>query len=658
MTAKAGKMGRKKRSIYITTELVLILVLLAAALLIAMLMEPQQVRTAVISAIFVVVVVYFVVSTLRKERWFTIAGRILTDCSDQIDKYVNAVTMPTAITKKNGVIGWHNPAFSMLADMRCEGRNIFRIFPQLLKPSADRKVKIGSTTYVKEVIPAKLNGKDYTIYRLIDVNNTYEASDLYRIVTTAVCHIQVDAYGDLLRGTAQNDHAKIDAEIDRIIAGQAANLRGVYQKYDRDKYLMFFERRYISSLMQGKFAILNEVKEINTGNAAVVPTLSIGAGVGNTPDGANGNAAAALELALGRGGDQAVLKDESGYKFYGGGQQAIEKRTRVKARMFSHALKNLMEQCERVVIMGHSVPDLDCMGAALGIYACARQAGKRGYIVLDKPNAAVQGLVDEMKRDPDYKEVLVTPAEAERLLEGQAMLVVVDTQIEDFTIAPQLIPQADTLVVIDHHVRGTTHIETPTLSLFEPYASSTAEMVTEIIEYFSNKIYIKPLEVEALLAGITIDTKGFSFKTGVRTFEAASYLRKLGADTTTIRHLFQDDLETFSTRASVVQNAEVKDGIAVSWCPDNVKNPQLLAAQAADSLIGIRGISASFVLCRQGDTVVVSGRSIGGINVQRILEKLGGGGHATIAGAQLKGIDKETASKELRQAIEEYKKES
>ena len=223
-------MGKKKRSIYISTELVLILVLLAAAVLITMLMEPHQVRTAVISAIFVVVVVYFVVSTLRKERWFTIAGRILTDCSDQIDKYVNAVTMPTAITKKNGTIGWHNPAFSMLADMRCEGRNIFRIFPQLLKPSADRKVKIGSVTYVKEVIPAKLNGKDYTIYRLIDVNNTYEASDLYRIVTTAVCHIQVDAYGDLLRGTAQNDHAKIDAEIDRIIAGQAAGLRGVYQK--------------------------------------------------------------------------------------------------------------------------------------------------------------------------------------------------------------------------------------------------------------------------------------------------------------------------------------------------------------------------------------------------------------------------------------------
>ncbi|MEG2881454.1 MAG: DHH family phosphoesterase [Christensenella sp.] len=652
-------MNKKTRAIYISTELIIVLVLLCAALLVAILMEPPEIRMAVIVVIFLAVVVYFIASTFRKERWFAIAAHILTDCSDKIDKYVNAVTMPTAIIRKNGMIGWHNPAFSLIAGMRCEGRSIFRIFPQLHKPAKDRKVKIGDTTYVKEVIPAQYNGKEYTVYRLIDVGNTYEASDLSRNVMIAVCHIQIDNYGDLLRGTLQSDHAKIDAEVDRIISAQAENLRGVYQKYDRDKYLLFFERRYLSTLMQGKFNILNDVKNIKTGNMAIVPTLSIGTGVGNAPEEANRCASAALELALGRGGDQAVIKDEGGYKFYGGGQQAIEKRTRIKARMFAHALKNLMEQCDKVVIMGHTVPDLDALGAALGIYACARQAGKKGYIVLDKPNAAVQGLVDEMKRDPDYKDVTVTPAEAERMMSNQTMLVVVDTQIESFVIAPELVERAKTMVVIDHHVRGTTHMETPTLSLYEPYASSTAEMVTEILEYFADKMYIKPLEVEALLAGIAIDTKGFSFKTGVRTFEAASYLRRLGADTTSIRHLFQDDLETFSARAAVVQNAEVlADGIAISWCPDKTKNPQLLAAQAADSLIGIRGINASFVLCAQGDTVVVSGRSIGGINVQRILEKLGGGGHATIAGAQLKGMNKQTADEKLRQAIDEYKKEN
>lgn len=652
-------MTKKKRSSYITTELVVFLVLLAAALLVTMLMEPPSLRTAVIVMIFVVAIVYFVISTLRKERWFYIAGKVLTSCSEQMDKYVSAVTMPTAITRKNGMIGWHNPAFALLAGGRCEGQNLFRIFPQLYKPEKDKKVKIGNVTYLKEAIPARFDGVDYMIYRLIDVGNTYEASDLCRTVMATSAHIQVDNYGDLLRGTSQNRHANIDAEIDRIISKQTKCLKGVYQKYDRDKYLMIFERRYLSALMQSKFSFIDEVKRVDTGTNAVVPTLSVGVGVGNVPEDANRSAIAALELALGRGGDQAVIKDEAGYKFYGGGQQAIEKRTRVKARMFSHALKNLMEQCDRVIIMGHTVPDLDCMGAAMGIFACARQVGKKAYIVLDKSNAAVQGLVDEMKRDPDYNNVLITPAEANSLLEEQSMLVILDTQIASFTIAPQLVSKAKTLVVIDHHVRGTEHIEMPTLSLLEPYASSTAEMVTELLEYFSDKIYIKPLEVESLLAGITIDTKGFSFKTGVRTFEAASYLRKLGADTTSIRHLFQDDLETFSTRASVVQNAQVlPDGIAISWCPDDAKNPQMLAAQAADSLIGIRGINASFVLCEQGDTIVVSGRSIGGINVQRILEKLGGGGHATIAGAQLKGIDKKTANDELQQAIEDYKKES
>ena len=444
-----------------------------------------------------------------------------------------------------------------------------------------------------------------------------------------------------------------------MISKCASNLRGAYQKYDRDKYFLVFERRFLSALMQSKFGILNEIRRIDTGNNAYRPTISIGAGVGASPEEANNNAAASLELALARGGDQAVLKDETGHKFYGGIQQGMEKRTRVKSRMFARALKNLMEQTDKVIIMGHTVPDLDCMGAAMGLLACARQEDKKAYIVLDKPNAAVQGLVDEMKRDAEYDGVLIQPSEALAMMEKQTMLIVVDTQLSDFAIAPQLLGKAQTLVVIDHHLRGTDHIENPTLFLHEPYASSTAEMVTEILQYFSDKVLIRPLEVEALLAGITIDTKGFSFKTGVRTFEAASYLRKMGADTTSIRHLFQDDLETFRARAKVVQDAKMlPGGVAISWCPDDAKNPQLLAAQAADSLIGIRGINASFVLCEQNGTILVSGRSIGGINVQRILEKLGGGGHATIAGAQLKGADKETVENDLTQAIEEYKKES
>jgi c-di-AMP phosphodiesterase-like protein len=280
------------------------------------------------------------------------------------------------------------------------------------------------------------------------------------------------------------------------------------------------------------------------------------------------------------------------------------------------------------------------------------------HVVLDRENAAIDALVAEIKADPDYKNLLIKPEDAEKLMDPSAMLIVVDTQIASYTLAPALLKKAQTLVVIDHHLKGTSHIETATLYYHEPYASSTAELVTEIVQYFSDRINLKPIEAEALLAGITIDTKGFSFKTGVRTFEAASFLRKVGADTTSIRHLFQDDLETFNERARVVQSAQMAaPGIAVSVAPKDTLSPELLAAQAADALIGIRGINASFVLCESGDKIVISGRSLGQINVQRVLEKLGGGGHLTIAGAQL-AVGMEEAKSKLLDAIAEYLKES
>lgn len=328
-------------------------------------------------------------------------------------------------------------------------------------------------------------------------------------------------------------------------------------------------------------------------------------------------------MALSRGGDQAVLKDDDGFKFFGGIQQGRENRTRVKARMFAKALRSLMEQADNVIIMGHSVPDLDCMSAALGLLACARHIHKKCYIVLDRSNAAISVLVDSMRENPAYRGVLIDPNEAATMLDEKSILIVVDTQIGSLTIAPGLLNEAATTVVIDHHVRGTEYIETPTLFLHEPYASSTAEMVTEIIQYFADDVKLLPLEAEATMAGISMDTKGFSFKTGERTFEAASYLRRIGADTTRIRHLFQDDLDVYSERARVVEKAQIlPGGVAISTCPVDAAAPQLLAAQAADALLSIRGVEASFVLCQTGDRTIISGRSLGGINVQRILEKM------------------------------------
>jgi c-di-AMP phosphodiesterase-like protein len=276
---------------------------------------------------------------------------------------------------------------------------------------------------------------------------------------------------------------------------------------------------------------------------------------------------------------------------------------------------------------------------------------------MDTPNASIAAIADELQRSPAYRDVLISSQQAENIINKQSMLVVTDTQTGSFTTAPRLLSETDTVVVIDHHVRGAGYIDDSTLMLHEPYASSACEMVTEITQYFGDDLTLTPVEAEALLAGIMIDTKGFSFKTGARTFDAASYLRKMGADTTRIRHLFQDDLETFNERAKIVQSAKVYDGVAVAVCPPGIRSPQLLTAQAADSLLSIRGIGASFVLCGDDDAVIISGRSLGDINVQRILEKLGGGGHATIAGAQLKNETMQSAGEKLQAAINEYRGE-
>jgi c-di-AMP phosphodiesterase-like protein len=640
----------------IKKEMIIIAALVAFALLLIA-FAPLEGKEYIVIAVFAAALLIAVLMEYLRLRAFYKAAHVIAQKSDNIENYVNSVFIPIAITQKNGKIFWYNPAFYMLAGPYIKEKNIYALMARFGKPDKEKKITFWEKKYAKEQNEIIYKHKTYYIFRFIDEEKTVQASDLYKIVLGVVMQIQIDNYDDLLRSIRKEEHYAMMADVEKIVAKNAANIHGFYQQYAVDKFVMVFERRYLASLMQSKFHLLNEVKRIPTaGN--VKPTLSIGVGVGKSFDSSSEHAASALDLALGRGGDQAVIKEKKEYRFYGGGSQTPQKRVPVRSRMFAAALRNLMEQCDTILIMGHTVPDLDCIGSAMGMVACARHLKKKVHIVLDKENAAIDALIGEIRRDIDYKTLLISPADAEKLMDQTTMLAVVDTQIASYTLAPQLIKKAHTLVVIDHHLRGTSYIDTATLYYHEPYASSASELVTEIIQYFSDRISLKPLEAEALLAGITIDTKGFSFKTGVRTFEAAAYLRKIGADTTSIRHLFQDDLATFNARARVVQDAQMASpGIAISVASKDEPNPELLAAQAADSLIGIRGINASFVLCESGSQIVISGRSLGQINVQRILEKLGGGGHLTIAGAQL-SVDMEEAKKRLMEAIGEYIKES
>jgi len=608
----------------------------------------------------------------RKKEW----TQYIENLSESIDwaakNVILSVPLPFVVVELDGSITWFNSKLNQLFEgEKLLDKNIGDYIPELLpndffagKKEARKEIAwkdrwYNIAGYPIEVGYGKGSSLKLILYYWMDITDEKRYKEEFEQGRPIVCLIQVDNYDEVMANTAEENRPTVIAEIDRKVGHWVTAVRGTWRKYDRDKFIAFFERKYLKTLQDRKFHILDQIREINAGNR-IPATLSIGVGVGgNDPASCNEYARSAMDLALGRGGDQAVLKERDRLSFYGGKTKAVEKRTKVKSRVVAHALRELMEQSSEIFIMSHEIPDLDSMGSALGIYRCAAIVGKEARIVLDESNASIDQLVTELRNREEYSHIFITREEARAVISPQSLLVVVDTQRPNFTEVPELLGLAEQIVVIDHHRRGAETIENATLSYMEPYASSTAELVTEIIQYFDDKIRLKPLEAEALLAGMTVDTKNFSFQTGVRTFEAASYLRRAGADTTAIRQLFQDDLDTFISRAEVVRNAKViHEGIAISVCPSGVKNATLIAAQAADSLITIRGITASFVLCSVGPGVVISGRSLGNINVQVILEKLGGGGHLTVAGAQISNITIDEAVEMIKQVVAEYLEEA
>ena len=490
----------------------------------------------------------------------------------------------------------------------------------------------------------------------IEITKYEELSKKYKDEQMVVGIIQVDNYDDVMQDAKEAEQPLIAAEIEHKINLWSGKINGLIRRYAKDKFIIIFNHKHLKELEAKKFDILDDIREINQGNGIPI-TLSMGIGVyGKNPlqtwEFANG----AKDLALGRGGDQVVLKKGDKISFYGGKAKAVEKRTKVKARVISHALRQLIDESVNVIIMGHKMADLDALGAAIGIYRASKNRDKKAYIVLNGSNPAIDSLVNRIYEVDEYKDVIIHCDEAKFKIENNSLLVVVDTYRPSFTECPELLELTDRIVVIDHHRRGTEFIENTVLTYHEIYASSTCELVTEILSYMDDKINISQLEAEALLAGISMDTKNFTFKTGVRTFEAASLLRRAGADTTSVKQLFENDFDTIIAKAEIVKKAEiVYDTIAISMFNNISEYSQLVAAQAADELLSVKGITASFVLGRKSDTIVfISGRSMGDINVQIILEKLGGGGHMTVAGAQIEHSTLEEARKQLENAIEEH----
>jgi len=488
----------------------------------------------------------------------------------------------------------------------------------------------------------------------VDVTDFAQVRDEFYATRPVVAILTVDNYEELMKGATDNAKSAMRSEIDDRLAQWVAPAQGVFCRYERDRYLFLFEERYLAQFQEGKFSILDTVRQV-TSPSGIQATLSIGIGKdGDTFGDLFQYAALSVEMALSRGGDQVVVKNKFNFEFFGGRTKELEKRTKVKSRVMANALGELMADASTVFVMGHKYPDLDCIGAAAGVCAMARKKGTPVHIVREPGVNPASEMSDRLSALPEYKDVFLSPQDAILLADSNCLLVVVDTNRPEQVVSQDLLEAVHKVAVIDHHRRASSYIADAALNFHEPYASSASELVTELSQYLLEPADLLKIEAEALLAGITLDTKQFTMRTGSRTFEAAAFLRRSGADTGDVKKLFQNDLEGTIARYDIIQTARMyKDGIAVARVDHTVG--RITAAQAADELLNISGIDTSFVLFPdQEGRVILSARSMGDVNVQVVLEKLGGGGNAATAGAQVPGKTVDEVTKMLLQAIDQY----
>lgn len=501
----------------------------------------------------------------------------------------------------------------------------------------------------------KRNQREYilTLY-FIDDTKYNELFDLYNNSKNCIAIAMVDNYDEIVKRAIPEEKLELITNIEKEIFDWANRTGGLIVKTDNDSFIYIFEQQYLSEFEKEKFDILDRVKKLNN---KIQITLSIAvSNEGKTNYEKYKSALTAMDIVLGRGGDQAVVRKDGKYKFYGGTTLELEKRTKVKARTIAHSISNLITESENVIVMGHTNIDIDAIGSAIGMCKFAKSLGKDCYIASEPKGKSLDKFLEELKKYPEYENIIIPEEKAMELITPNTLLIIVDTHKVNYVEFPELLNKTEKKIIIDHHRKVTDYIADAILSFHEVYASSTAELVTELLQYASNNIELNLIEAEGLYGGIMVDTKDFTFKTGVRTFEAAAYLRKFGVDIIRVKKWFQADLESYNLIAEIVKNTEIiNDSIAIGIYENSDDiNTNLICAKTADELLTISDITASFVIGKVGDKVFISGRSIGDVNVQIILEKLGGGGHITLAGAQLEGLSIEDAKHELIIRINEY----
>lgn len=649
------------------TKIYLVIIFILLAIL--SYLKPNMIIPSIIFYLVVLGYTYFANNKRKSEISEQLQDLTLNVDSAAKSSLINA-PFPLLILETDGNIVWRSSKFitefanidinNYISDLTIDIKDEIEKNKDQKRKSIIRNIEIGKKQYKVQAEFAKTKRSErkkvaeyMLILYFIDETEKYELQRENENKKTCVGIIMVDNYEEVMQRVDTEQKTQLMAKVESTIYDWVNETNGILVKEDRDTYVYIFEQRYLEQLKGSKFAILDSIKDI-VRKDKIQLTLSIAiSNEGETDKEVYKSASAAMDVILGRGGDQAVIREDGKYQFFGGKVEEVEKRTKVKARIVAHALEELMSECEKVIIMGHVNPDIDAMGAALGVYRIAKSLRKEAYILTNSESASIKSFVENIQED--YKEVLLNKEEALAKIDNETLLVVVDTHKKSYVEEPELLDKTNKIVVIDHHRRGTDFIEQSILTFQEVYASSASELVTELIQYTQNEIELPTVEAESLYAGIMMDTKNFTFKTGVRTFEAAAYLRRCGVDIIKVKKWFQSDLESYNKISEIVRKAEViRETIAISSYEIEEKDTSLICAKAADELLTIGNITASFVLGTMGEKICISGRSIGDINVQMILEKLGGGGHITLAGAQLENKTIEEAKQELKEKIEEY----
>lgn len=572
--------------------------------------------------------------------------------------------LPHALLDDNGKVIWTNIAFEKVVHQeKGYHKSITALFPSITKDKLPgyggedevefdidyesgnyiaklKKISLKEMAENSDIIEAK--GYDGYLIALYLFDETALKIALREVdnQSLAVGLIYLDNYEEALQSVEEVRRSLLIALIDRKVNKYIAAMDGICKKLEKDKYFVIMRKEAVAQLQESRFDLLEDVKTVNIGNEMAV-TISIGVGLGGLSYAQNYEFARnAIDIALGRGGDQAVVKVPENVIYYGGKSQQVEKSTRVKARVKAHALKEIISVKDEVYVMGHRMGDVDSFGASVGIYRIAKTLDKRAHIVLDDVTSSMRPLVELFQNNSDYEEdMIINNAQALEMVGNNAVLVVVDVNKPSITECPELLKRCKSIVVLDHHRQGTEIIENATLSYIEAYASSACEMVSEVLQYISDNLKLRSEEADCMYSGIMIDTSNFMTKTGVRTFEAAAYLRRNGADVTRVRKMFRDNAAEYKAKADAVSQAEIyRNSYAISVCQsEGLESPTVVGAQAANELLNVRGIKASFVLTLYNEVVYVSARSIDEVNVQIIMERMGGGGHLNIAGTQISG---------------------